>query len=97
MQQAALTGESLPVEKEVVLDRAATDEPEAAHMVFLGTSVVSGSAIAEVTTTVHGLSSGVSQRAWPYGPKRTSLNAVFVSSASSSCELSSFSFSFSLH
>jgi Mg2+-importing ATPase len=41
IQEAALTGESMPVEK-----RAGTDE-----MVFLGTSVVSGTALAEVTAT----------------------------------------------
>jgi magnesium-translocating P-type ATPase len=51
VQQAALTGESLPVEKEVAADRSATDQPEAAYMIFLGTSVVSGSAVAEVTAT----------------------------------------------
>lgn len=51
VQQAALTGESLPVEKEIAADRSATDKPEAAYMIFLGTSVVSGSAVAEVTAT----------------------------------------------
>jgi len=51
IQQAALTGESLPVEKEIALDKAATDQPETTYMVFLGASVVSGSAIAEVTAT----------------------------------------------
>jgi len=50
IQQAALTGESLPSEK------AATGEPasakaEARNMVFLGTSVVSGTATAEVVAT----------------------------------------------
>ena len=50
VQQAALTGESLPTEK------AATGEPasakaEARNMVFLGTSVVSGTATAEVVAT----------------------------------------------
>jgi Mg2+-importing ATPase len=50
VQQAALTGESLPCEKE------ATGEPssanaEARNMVFLGTSVVSGTATAEVVAT----------------------------------------------
>jgi Mg2+-importing ATPase len=50
VQQAALTGESLPCEK------AATGEPaslkaEARNMVFLGTSVVSGTATAEVSAT----------------------------------------------
>lgn len=51
VQQAALTGESLPVEKEISPDEPASDQPEAMHMVFLGTSVVSGSGIAEVTAT----------------------------------------------
>lgn len=51
VQEAALTGESLPVEKEISRDRAATDQPETPYMVFLGTSIVSGSAIAEVTIT----------------------------------------------
>ena len=50
VQQAALTGESLPVEKEAAGDEP-TDQPDAINMVFLGTSVVSGSGIAEVTTT----------------------------------------------
>ena len=51
IQQAALTGESLPVEKEIALGKPATDQPETTYMVFLGASVVSGSAIAEVTAT----------------------------------------------
>lgn len=54
VNQAALTGESLPVEKD-----AAVSEGEAAlpisiasrHAVFLGTSVVSGTATARVTAT----------------------------------------------
>jgi Mg2+-importing ATPase len=50
VQQAALTGESFPSAK------AATEEPaspkaDAANMVFLGTSVVSGTATAEVVAT----------------------------------------------
>lgn len=51
IQQAALTGESLPVEKEVAPDEQATNRPDATYMVFLGASVVSGSAIAEVMAT----------------------------------------------
>jgi Mg2+-importing ATPase len=51
VQQAALTGESLPVEKAFVPDEPPTDQAEAVHMIFLGTSVVSGSAVAEVTAT----------------------------------------------
>jgi Mg2+-importing ATPase len=47
VQEAALTGESLPVEKEVHPD----DPKNAEGRVFLGTSVVSGSARALVTAT----------------------------------------------
>ena len=51
-QQAALTGESLPVEKEASpASQVAPDQVEARDMVFLGTSVVSGSATAEVVAT----------------------------------------------
>ena len=51
VQQAALTGESLPAEKET---RAATDGatgPDAPNLIFLGTSVVSGTALAEILAT----------------------------------------------
>jgi len=50
VQQAALTGESLPAEKEAsgAIESAS---PDARNMVFLGTSVVSGTATAIITTT----------------------------------------------
>jgi P-type Mg2+ transporter len=50
VQQAALTGESMPAEKHA---RAATGEPnpEMPNWVFLGTSVVSGTATVRVTAT----------------------------------------------
>jgi Mg2+-importing ATPase len=50
VQQAALTGESMPAEKHAC---AATGEanPEKTNWVFLGTSVVSGTAIVRVTAT----------------------------------------------
>ncbi|HUK36441.1 MAG TPA: magnesium-translocating P-type ATPase, partial [Vicinamibacterales bacterium] len=48
--QAALTGESLPAEKEATAAPASTT-PDAPNMVFLGTSVVSGTATAEVVAT----------------------------------------------
>jgi Mg2+-importing ATPase len=51
VHQAALTGESFPVQKETAVGEPASDQPEARHMVFLGTSVVSGTALAEVTAT----------------------------------------------
>jgi Mg2+-importing ATPase len=52
VQQAALTGESLPVEKGSGLNSGETEgAPEAHNAVFLGTSVVSGMAIAEMTAT----------------------------------------------
>lgn len=51
VQQAALSGESLPVEKEARPGAAAEGGPEDPHLVFLGTSVVSGIAVAEVLAT----------------------------------------------
>ena len=50
VQQAALTGESLPAEKQARGDAAST-RPDAVNMVFLGTSVTSGSAKALIVTT----------------------------------------------
>ena len=60
--QAALTGESMPVEKEVLPDKQAdgavpasgqpgAPSPDALNYVFLGTSVVSGTAVARVVFT----------------------------------------------
>jgi P-type Mg2+ transporter len=48
--QAALTGESLPAEKEATPEPAST-KADARNMVFLGTSAVSGTAVAEVVAT----------------------------------------------
>ncbi len=50
VQQSALTGESLPTEKEATAEPAST-KADARNMVFLGTSVVSGTATAEVVAT----------------------------------------------
>jgi len=50
VQQAALTGESLPTEKEATGEPAST-KADARNMVFLGTSIVSGTATAEVVAT----------------------------------------------
>ena len=52
VQQAALTGESLPVEKRAISDQGSRSDNESdLHKVFLGTSVVSGTATANVTAT----------------------------------------------
>jgi len=56
VQQAALTGESLPVEKQAILESQIPADhidiqPDAVNLVFLGTSVVSGLATAQVTAT----------------------------------------------
>jgi len=52
VQQAALTGESLPVEKGAQLNPGETEgTPEARNSIFLGTSVVSGTAISQITAT----------------------------------------------
>ena len=50
VQQGALTGESLPTDKEATGEPAST-KADARNMVFLGTSVVSGTATAEVVAT----------------------------------------------
>lgn len=50
VQQAALTGESLPAEKEAN-GEGESSTPEARNMVFMGTSVVSGTATAIIATT----------------------------------------------
>jgi Mg2+-importing ATPase len=50
VQQASLTGESLPAEKQATAGPAST-KADAQNMVFLGTSVVSGTATAEVVAT----------------------------------------------
>ncbi len=52
IQQAALTGESMPVEKEAIdLAEPPGQLAEARNLVFLGTSVVSGTAMALVVAT----------------------------------------------
>ncbi|MFN0121173.1 MAG: magnesium-translocating P-type ATPase [Blastocatellia bacterium] len=56
VNQAALTGESLPVEKEAaasgaVIEAASENSANDRHAVFLGTSIVSGTATAIVTAT----------------------------------------------
>jgi Mg2+-importing ATPase len=52
VQQAALTGESIPAEKEAVDDAGASRSPaEAPNMVLLGTSVISGTATAVIVAT----------------------------------------------
>ena len=50
VQQAALTGESLPVEKRATDDEASA-RPDAINMVFLGSSVVSGTATILIVAT----------------------------------------------
>ena len=51
VQQAALTGESLPVEKDAVDFAAKSPDTSDEHKVFLGTSVVSGNGTAQVMAT----------------------------------------------
>jgi Mg2+-importing ATPase len=51
IQQAALTGESLPAEKLATPDALASLGPDCPSLVFLGTSVVSGTATAVVFAT----------------------------------------------
>ena len=51
VQQGALTGESLPVEKDAAGRGAAEDTAQAPNLIFLGTSVVSGSGVARIMAT----------------------------------------------
>ena len=52
VQQSTLTGESLPVSKDAAIGESPDGEgPDAPHLVFLGTSVVSGTATAVVVAT----------------------------------------------
>ena len=52
VQQSMLTGESLPADKHASAPHTeGVDGPDAAHLVFLGTSVMSGTAMAAATAT----------------------------------------------
>ena len=51
VQQAAMTGESNPAEKAVTTRSDGADSPDTPNMVFLGTSIVSGTATAVVVNT----------------------------------------------
>ena len=52
VQQAALTGESMPAEKEAgAVGKAVEGTPQAPDLVFLGTSVVSGTGVARMVAT----------------------------------------------
>lgn len=51
VQQGSLTGESMPVEKDAKATKSSGENLEARNLVFLGTSVVSGTASALVTAT----------------------------------------------
>jgi len=48
VEQAALTGESLPAEKQALSDALASDGPDSPGLLFLGTSIVSGTASAVI-------------------------------------------------
>jgi Mg2+-importing ATPase len=58
VQQAALTGESLPVEKDAVEPQTISPDTSDEHKVFLGTSVVSGTGTALVMATGRNTSFG---------------------------------------
>ena len=51
IDQAALTGESFPVEKDAAPDNVAKEELDRTDLVFMGTSVVSGTATMRITKT----------------------------------------------
>jgi len=58
VQQAALTGEALPAEKAATRDELASVGPDSPSLVFLGTSVVSGTATAVVVAIGPGTAFG---------------------------------------
>ena len=70
VQQSALTGESLPV------DKHAPDE------IFLGTSVVSGTGTAVATRRARRRSSAASPNAWPRARRRPNSSTACIASAS---------------
>jgi P-type Mg2+ transporter len=52
VQQSALTGESLPVEKSATYSKIESEQPtEIVNLIFAGTSVVSGTATAVILVT----------------------------------------------
>lgn len=78
VQQAALTGESAPVEKEA--GGPAQSGLDARDRVYLGTSVVAGVATAVVLATGPQPRSVTSPRAWARGRRRPSSSAAWTSS-----------------
>lgn len=77
VQQASLTGESIPAEKEA--DPSTPEQPlklEDRNSVFLGSSVVSGTATAVIASTGRATLFGDMQRDWPRAhPRRSSIAA----------------------
>jgi len=72
VQQAALTGESMPAEKEIGLPvQSVKGTPLDPGMVFLGTSVVSGTAIARVVATGPGTAFGAIAERLTHRPEET--------------------------
>lgn len=71
VQQAALTGESFPVEKRAANGAAESQEPDCEWMVFLGTSVVSGTGQILVTATGPRTSFGSIARRLAIRPEET--------------------------
>ncbi|MCS7234632.1 MAG: magnesium-translocating P-type ATPase [Armatimonadota bacterium] len=71
VQQASLTGESLPVEKVADPQAPASPDPDSPHMVFLGSSVVSGVGVAEVVATGPGTVFGALARRLAGRPPET--------------------------
>ena len=95
VQQGMLTGESLPTDKEATGEPASA-KADARNMVFLGTSIVSGTATAEVVATGAGLPLAILRLASPHARKRQPSIRACEISASSSRERSSSLYSSSL-
>lgn len=72
VQQSALTGESLPVEKEAVaIKQVSNNMPEAINCVFSGSSIISGKATAVVVATGHDTLFGNIAESLSKAPSRT--------------------------
>lgn len=89
VQQAALTGESLPAEKEAQ-GAEESASPDAGNMVFLGTSVVSGTATAIITTTGRRTAFGDIADRLAARPEKTAFDVACGNSAILSCAPWSF-------
>ena len=85
VQQAALTGESLPAEKVVTAGTLASIGPDSPDLVYLGTSIVSGTGTAVVFATGQDTSFGDIVERLAARPEETEFERGTNGSGCSSC------------